>query len=428
MTVENMVGAGSSTEIRGTGTFGSTGIPDSSAPVRVILDDAQDLSLNTLLRMLAEGCRRLILAGAAGTGKTTVVLEIINRAVAAGWEVRLLAPTNRAALRMAETTGRPAQTIQSAQYRKFVETEDGELVMSDAQAVAVGRMLVVIDEASMLGSRLVADLDRFLPPEAAVLFMGDPYQLPPVKDTPGVDLTRPHAALTKVHRQAAGNPVLAYATAIREGWGPHWIGEWIQQIQAGMHDSRLQVVTANAALIAPWAVSNDTDRVVLTWMHRDRIAINHAALGEANPSRGFRAGLRIIIRENDKKAGLVNGDVLTVEACRMVGGTPAGPVIEIKAGDKKILIAPSAFDQEGTWKDIKSRFTTARGKVYPIIQCSWGWCLTVHQSQGSQWADVLLYLGDPQLLTDCRAGSQNAKLLYTAVTRARQSLVIALPG
>jgi exodeoxyribonuclease-5 len=414
-----------------------------AAAFAVQLDEGQQTALDTILARLKSGARRIVLAGAAGTGKTTVLLQIIERVVAAGWEVHLLAPTNKAARRMTETTGRPARTLHSVQYSKFVEADDGELVISGRRSFAEARELVVVDEASMLGSALVKDLEEMLPEKAAVLYLGDPYQLPPVKDSAGVDLDHPDAALTKVHRQAAENPILAYATAIREGWGVAWMQAWVQQIQAGAVHPSLQVVHADAAQIAAWAVggaggsategasSGSSDRQVLTWMHVDRQRINLESLRIASPGFSMRPGLKLVMRMNDKNRQFSNGDVFTVKECRLVATAPnAGAIISIVPVEKpnlSFLVAPRTFDVDEAWKDTLSRAAVGKTR-YPIQKCTWGWCLTVHQSQGSQWDDVVLYLSREDLLWSIAPRSQNARLLYTAVTRAKKSLIIAVGG
>lgn len=407
-------------------------LPSAAAePPAFQLDEGQQTALDIILQRLQAGQRRIILAGAAGTGKTTVLLQIIARVVAAGWEVHLLAPTNKAARRMTETTGRNARTLHSVQYSKFVETDDGDLVVSGRRAFAEAKELVVVDEASMLGSVLVRDLEEMLPPQAAVLYLGDPYQLPPVKDSPGVDLHRPDAALTKVHRQAAENPILAYATAIREGWGVAWMQAWVQQIQAGHTHPALQVVSANHAQVAAWATeTNGADRQVLTWKHVDRQRINLESLKVASPAFAMRPGLKLVMRMNDRNRRWSNGDVFTVGACRLVATAPnAGAIIEIAPAERPgvtFMAAPRTFDVDEPWKDTMAR-AYANKRRYPIEKCTWGWCLTVHQSQGSQWDDVVLYLDSADLLSPA-PGSQNAKLLYTAVTRAKKSLIIAIGG
>jgi hypothetical protein len=80
-----------------------------------------------------------------------------------------------------------------------------------------GPMVAIIDEASMVDENLARDIETYLPPNYAVLYVGDKGQLPPVGGKWGADFEHPDAALTKVHRQSADNPILNLATRIREG-------------------------------------------------------------------------------------------------------------------------------------------------------------------------------------------------------------------
>jgi hypothetical protein len=137
------------------------------------------------------------------------------------------------------------------------------------------------------------------------------------------------------------------------------------------------------------------------------------------------------MRMNDKNRQFSNGDVFTVKECRLVATAPnAGAIISIVPVEKpnlSFLVAPRTFDVDEAWKDTLSRAAVGKTR-YPIQKCTWGWCLTVHQSQGSQWDDVVLYLSREDLLWSIAPRSQNARLLYTAVTRAKKSLIIAVGG
>lgn len=231
----------------------------------------QEGALSTLLEALAqEGVYTF--SGSAGSGKTTCCLALLRR-LSASWDLLLLAPTWRAANRLAVVTGRETRSIHSAIYGKptterlcpcgawsadlmeptpvEVEVEEVRVKLprylcpscatahEDAtrfperlefalreeggggEATPKPYRLVLVDEAGMVGKRVGADLERaLLGSGTRVLAVGDPCQLGPVAGDgedggAWVDLTHPTAALTRVHRQAEGSPILQLAEPLK---------------------------------------------------------------------------------------------------------------------------------------------------------------------------------------------------------------------
>ena len=192
------------------------------------LSPDQDAAIDAVFVQLKPG-HEACLAGAAGTGKTTVLAAILLR-----WKgnVLFLAPTGKAANRMREQTGKSATTIHSAIFGA-PEEEDS----SDPNAPkrkgrrenirfgephppeGCGRgTLVVVDESSMVNVDLATKLRRVVSlVGGALLWVGDHEQLPPVEGPWGAPLQNATATLTEVHRQALESPVLELATLIRQG-------------------------------------------------------------------------------------------------------------------------------------------------------------------------------------------------------------------
>lgn len=205
----------------------------------------------TILTALREGARCVLLRGAAGTGKTTLVRELVPAIQAMGYESVLMAPTGRAAKILATRTGHEAATVHSAIYRVPDDAtwdEDLEIwrwifTVKDKKPV---QSVIIVDESSMVGVKkhaedhlvfgsgsLLEDLIQWSGlrlPECPnrIIFVGDSYQLPPVGEPPGTPPalnpevlekmlgTRPCVVdLEKVWRQGEQSGILKEAARIR---------------------------------------------------------------------------------------------------------------------------------------------------------------------------------------------------------------------
>ena len=221
----------------------------------MVLTDRQNEALAAVSAFLKSDDRVFILTGYAGTGKTTLLRPIIDSAEKAGYDVRLMAPTGRAAKVLSEKTSREASTIHRAIYRlTLLEIPDDD----DIRAGRVDemelrfhfplnfperdtRMLCIVDEASMVSSRysqhelyrfgsgvLLDDLlsFAFCFPSGKIIFTGDPAQLPPVGDNASCALSREYfmernigcsvCRLTEVLRQDADSAILVNAMRLRD--------------------------------------------------------------------------------------------------------------------------------------------------------------------------------------------------------------------
>jgi exodeoxyribonuclease-5 len=159
--------------------------------------------------------RRHLLTGSAGTGKTTLVQIIAREASARGVDVRLAAPTHKAAGVLRAKLGLPCGTIHSLLKLRPKTDRDKQVFVRSANAKPVEGTLFILDECSMLGEELMKHVRRWLDGKA-VIFVGDPAQIPPVGEdhSESFDVV-PASHLTTVVRQAAGNPIIAAAQAIR---------------------------------------------------------------------------------------------------------------------------------------------------------------------------------------------------------------------
>lgn len=386
----------------------------------MVLSDDQRAALDACLSALKTD-PVVVLVGPAGSGKTTLMRELLARLPAA--HIALACPTGKAARRLSALTGRHAMTIHRLMYDPPEESEDDEddLVFSGKKKRLPANSLLVVDEASMLGSKLAADLLEWLPGSCRALFVGDREQLEPVKDTWGVPLDQPTAALTQVHRQALENPIIALATAIRQGDGDEWMRTW----RGG--DDRVSLERGMGRAVEWYLDRRDRDVAAICYTHRTREQFNARVRAELGRQRAIEPGDRLLIRVNSPQLDVMNGDVIRVAD---VGAGPLPGTVEIECDDARRFAVNLALlnGEVGAFWRWKRDDLLPWQTDHPWIHAWHGEALTVHSSQGSQWADVA-FLWDSSFTT-MRSHSPDAarRLLYTAVTRAADRLAIFAGG
>src|SRR6266853_2016292 len=334
------------------------------------------------------------LFGYAGTGKTTLARHV---AQAVDGKVLFAAFTGKAALVMRSKGCERASTIHSLIYKTL---ESGEEVPSfdlwdDAPASKAA--LIVIDECSMVDAELARDLMSFGVP---LLVLGDPAQLPPIQGGGFFTNAEPDVMLTEVHRQAQNDPIVRMSMDIREG----------RELEIGRHGES-EVVSRNEL---------DPDRV----MQADQVLV-----GRNNTRRDYNmrvrqkqniedplpvAGDKLVCLRNNRKKGLFNGGLLRVKsrtASRSkssILGMRLAPDEDFGYKVTKVSVRNDCFEggiEAIPWEQRK-----------PYDEFDYGYVLTVHKSQGSQWDDVVLF-DESFAFQDSRA-----RWLYTGITRAAKRL------
>lgn len=411
------------------------------------LSPDQEVARQAVLDALAGGSRDLVLAGAAGTGKTTLMRQLIADLEAAGYTVRLVAPTGKAASRLSALTGKPATTIHSPLYKTIKETvnaegkKDGGVEFADPKAIASGRSVVICDEASMVGQRIHRDLRGKLPADVALLYVGDREQLEPVNDTWGADFASPTALLDKIHRQAEGSPIVQLATAIRQA--ERWRS--IRPTGEGYRVQRATLEQAAAWLSLERACGGDA--TLLAYTNRVRQRTNGLVREQRGHTAALEIGDVIVCTRNAYNLGLMNGEVRQVADFEPVDGS-GGQLVAVRwvEGGRDTwhndgpILAPHTLATGMTQPELERLDALCdalddagddpfgvfeRGPMKRrILQAEYGECLTVHKSQGSQWHSVgIVFDGSFEGMEE-RDPAAFRRLLYTAVTRAARELVI----
>ncbi|HEV7266514.1 MAG TPA: AAA family ATPase [Falsiroseomonas sp.] len=394
------------------------------------------------------------LFGYAGTGKSTITalaiealgLDPMARDGDAAGGVLFAAFTGKAALVMTRK-GTPASTIHSLIYRvseatpeeiarvekelfdlqrdlrrmgpaerAFAETQISKLQLRLAdihrptfllneRSRVRDAALVVLDEVSMVGPEMAADLLAFGKP---ILVLGDPGQLPPIKGTGAFTEAEPDIRLTEIHRQAGESAIIRLATMARQGI----------EIPPGEHDAHVWKLPRNTVSAAQMLRGGQ----VICGRNNTRLWLNSGMKAAAGFPAPYPAGLseKIICLKNRNDLGLVNGMFVSLADTRDEGGLAFSATVTTEDGaaitgrhrfykghyDDHVQRDPDRERRD--WRDLRG-----------LIETSWGYAITCHKSQGSQWENVIVY--DDRL---SRTAEERARWLYTAITRAERGLVI----
>lgn len=352
----------------------------------------QQRALTTIDAWLETKTKRLTLGGYAGTGKTTLIREILQRVKG---KASVCAFTGKAAF-VLTTKGVFASTMHRLIYdpKKICQKCNGnedhcrcrqpQFELEFRRVPELPHDLVIVDEASMVNRELLQDLESF---PVQVLYVGDHGQLEPIGDDPGL-MRDPEIRLEQIHRQAAGSPIIQFAHHVREGNDPTSFGDAAKVISS-MPDDVSQF------------------DAVLCGYNKTRCAVNF----RVRQRRGFKGDLpkkgeRVICLRNHRTYGIFNGMQATVDKVTKTGGKVYLDVTDdIDNQYCGMEIDPDQFGQEKTLRDSPFR----------LALWDFGYCLTTHKSQGSEWDNVLV-------LEQIHTSWSEERWRYTAATRAAKKL------
>ena len=435
------------------------------------LSPQQEEAIRTLVPLIkSETPKPLVrLDGFAGTGKSTILPEIIEATGIPPEQVAFMAPTGKAAKVMRnklKAQGYPnpnAGTIHSAIYRAkpapvatleadlFDHQERAQRMLMDVSPFehdavkksheyiqllkAVERLkaelsnayredklsfqlnvdspvglarLIVIDEFSMVGGRMLSDLQHFGVP---IFAMGDPGQLPPVQDEDIMSSCSPDFLLTEVHRQAEGNPILHLATLARQG----------REIPLGDYGQGVKVMQRYGSQGYTHDFDDPEQPQIICGMNKTRWKVTRQF--RDGRSRGPETGEPLIVAKNSRNhPALVNGSPVTgLRDSDMVQGRATFEyAVEDEEGVKHEIVAFQGLFEEHYHG--KGGFTAPDGVVYRArknsVELDFGYAITVHKSQGSQYDKVVLIDESSIFREDAD------RHLYTGITRAAKELTI----
>jgi len=346
-------------------------------------------------------CHQLTLGGYAGTGKTTLLKQVRKNF---DGSTAVMSLTGKAVSVLVKKQV-PAATIHSSIYHFSLVNKKPVFYLR--AKIEDEPELIIVDEASMVSTDLYDDLLSF---DIPILWVGDHGQLEPIGKNPGL-MKDPEIKLEKIHRQEEGNPIVAFAEAVRQGEEPK-PGLCLQITDPHLVDVDTIKIVQKKDLTTEQLWNADQ---IICAMNRTRVIFNQYVrkMHELNLKHP-EVGDKVICLKNNRIQGVYNGQQGIIKSI-----TPDSIgiyVAEIDIGDP---------DRNFIGKILKAQFNRVKGLatvpkgVKGVTHWDYGYCITCHKSQGSEWPSVIV-VEEP-----CDLWSM-PRWRYTAVTRAEKELIYAV--
>lgn len=352
----------------------------------------------------------LVLTGGPGTGKTTVIKGILSILKAQGLKIRLAAPTGRAAKRLSETTGQKALTIHRLLKANNLAQDDNlQLGFSKDIDDQLDADVIILDEVSMVDIVLMHHFLNAVPDGCRIILVGDTDQLPAVG--PGSvlkDIIRsqkvPAIRLDEIFRQAQTSMIIQNAHIINAGRLPDLRKQYSDFVFYELNDdtSITQKILDLCTKDLPhegFDVLKDVQ--ILSPMHRFLCGVENLNLmlqEQLNPkknqdelkysSQTFRVGDKVMHIRNNYQKNVFNGDIGFIQ----------------DVNNEKLTV--DYFDHIVTYEKNE------------LNELTLAYASSVHKSQGSEYKVVIIPLSTSHYIMLQR------NLLYTAITRAKQKVII----
>ena len=398
------------------------------------IEQEEDIELDDIqkeaVKMAAKN-NLLVITGGPGTGKTTTINSIIKYFQFEGLEIRLAAPTGRAAKRMTEACNMEAQTI-----HRLLEINGGGASDSNSKASGLSMFfernednpleadVIIVDEMSMVDINIMYSLIRAVAVGTKLILVGDVDQLPSVgpgnvlKDIIASEAF-PVVKLEKIFRQAETSEIIMNAHKINKG-EEVVLNKYSKDFLFVRRKGPDAIINAMKTLVSdklPNYVHADISEIQILTPSRksatgvDRLnKIMQDFLNPANPVKQERQLGDTIYREGDKVMQIKNDYQLEWEKKSKYGVTYDRGT-GVFNGDTGIIDEISNFNETVTVKFEDGRFVNY--EFGQLEELELAYAITVHKSQGSEYPAVVIpmYQGPRMLM--------NRNILYTAVTRAK---------
>lgn len=377
------------------------------------------LQMKAIREALTSGV--MVLTGGPGTGKTTVVQALLRIFKQMNQKIALAAPTGRAAKRMSEATGEEARTIH--RMLEMEKTEEGTYLFKRNENNPVDERVIIIDEASMIDLPLMEGMLRAMTRGTRLILIGDDNQLPPVgcgnvlKDIIASDRFTT-VSLTEIFRQSEKSMIVVNAHRINEGEMPllHIKNEdsfFLARVgDSQITDTIVQLLTVRL----PKAYGQEIlDKLQIITPSRKGMAgtenLNRLLKEYLNPKAEDKREIRFrdqVFREGDKVMQIRNNyEIEWIKGSIHGAGVFNGDIGVITKIDTQNESIEITFEDKVATYD----FTL-------LEEIEHAYAITVHKSQGSEYPVVIIPL------YNCPPMLRTRNLFYTALTRARQMVIM----
>lgn len=403
-----------------------------------------------------EGGGIVVIGGFAGTGKTTLL-----RTLAEDEKLTVLAPTGKAAMRAAEVAPVDASTIHRWLYTVAEDPETGKLVTTVKDEVMVPRnKTIFVDEASMVSFKMARDLYNICKStKMNLVFIGDNFQLPPVdfdeanKDFSVLASDFPahyRVQMTEVVRQALDSPIIRASMEIRDP----------RSNLQGLSD--LPCIPT-AMMVEEGAKVFENGGATIVHRNATRQALNRDIRKHLGYGEKVKKGEPLMVLFNNYTIDVYNGEIVEALYEPELLGTKPVPVrdrfanetmnmwfyqteVACPSGKARILFADrEVFGENGKigmkairkggedysrYLMVQERKEESGGAIpyselqeikgLPVLNCNFGYALTAHKAQGSEFPEVLVGIEDSVRMQS----HEGRRWLYTALTRGKKSVKV----
>ena len=360
---------------------------------------------------------RLVISGYAGTGKTSA-LKYIYDSLFKKVKVKVMTFTGKAA-NVLNNKEIPASTIHSFLYEPIFD-DDGDIVgwaKKDLAKIEEECEFMIVDEYSSVSAELVEDLESFGIP---VLYVGDHGQLPPINGSNGLK-EQTSVYMEELLRQSANNPIIKYASMAREGV------DLVKKFPKGINeknDSGMFAITNRYNKHLDKALLMYDQVLVAT--NKDRTLFNNKIRKLKGFDGKFPQKKELLINlVNNKDFGIFNGQQFYVKSrikksdnlekislkLNYIGGYEEKCNMNIEVDVSKAIFRGETLKKAMRIK----RFSKDDN---PLLFFDFGYAITGHKSQGSEWENVIGIDGGRWL------GEDYFKWLYTVITRASKKFIL----
>lgn len=346
-----------------------------------------------VLNDILNGVQETSIGGKAGTGKSTVTKYVIQRLDNLKKKYIVLAPTGKAA-NVLRSKGLNADTIHSAIYvfaGEYTDEEEKKSVLSWHDKIRINDNpdVIIVDEASMVNSKMAKDLRSF---NKQIVWVGDFAQLPPVGGDPRI-MHNPKHLLNEIFRQKGDSGIVDFAHDISNG--------------NELNPNGYKDVNFYRGSIKDVVDGIETDQFICGF-NKTRLKINKCVRQQLGHKGILNEGEKLLCLHNNRRYGIFNGEILTVLKIHEIDLSYIHATVSNGAIERELYLRKGAL---GAYNPDKSDVLKNE------LVCDYGYAITCHKSQGSEWESVTVFNEEFK-------GWDHRRWFYTAATRASKKLNI----